>query len=356
MTWSRLIDLITRCKRPLVFVDYETTDLGGAPPVEYALAYWASWAAEEQDDTSRSARADAPPGLTYAVSERLNPGRPSAPGALRTHGITDAEVKKCKPYRDPAVVGLHEALARGDVESGEMPAIWCGHNVAEADVPWAQTWGYLPGDVTTIDTMRLCRRLAKDHPYPLAPDNERSLDEMRMGRDCRGHHPVIAHGLDAYAGSLKGVHVGLFGEAPKDAHGALPDVLTSARVLAGVLELWAPLWYVPVVGEDPHVALAKFLASVNAPPLAVTSWDGWLESPVRGDPLSTAHQKQVAAQGPGPLIWARGKHQGKPVRSDVSYARWVSSLPASPTGRNGEAWCSAETAAAISSCLAGVTK
>jgi len=34
--WCRVLDLITRTRRPLVFFDFETAGLSGAPPVEFA--------------------------------------------------------------------------------------------------------------------------------------------------------------------------------------------------------------------------------------------------------------------------------------------------------------------------------
>jgi hypothetical protein len=40
---------------------------------------------------------------------------------------------------------------------------------------------------------------------------------------------------------------------------------------------------------------------------------------------------------------------GNPLTCDPGYARWVASLPSSPTGENGKAWCSDATRAALTS-------
>ena len=138
MTWHRLTSLLKATRRPLVFVDFETAGLGGAPPVEYAVAYWAPWAEPEMDAVSVAAREGAPPGLTYATTQRVDPCAPIHWKAQQVHGISAEMLKGCKRYNDLEVVGFFQALACGDAATDEGPAIWGGHNVAEADVPWAQ--------------------------------------------------------------------------------------------------------------------------------------------------------------------------------------------------------------------------
>lgn len=324
MTWHRLTNLLRATRRPLVFFDFETAGLGGAPPVEYAVAYWAPWAEEDQDDTSVAARRGGPPGLTYAATMRLDPGCAIHPKAQAVHGISADMLKGCKRYNDLEVVGFFQALAQGDAGLGEGPAIWGGHNVAEADVPWARKWGYLPqGVVSCVDTQRLFRRLVKSHPFPVAPD------AVNPGQ----HVPAVGHGLTPYAASLVGVHTALSGEPHSGAHGALSDVLASAWCFAAMLNLWQPLWPTEVQGEDADVALEAFLAAVNAPPPGLLSWDGWVE--VLPDGRHVWGDKAQKVGG------------GRPLTCDPGYARWVSELPPSPTGENGKAWCSAETRAAL---------
>lgn len=326
--WQRLLNLITAVRRPLVVLDFETSGLNGAPPVEYAVAIWAPWQAPADDPTTTRARRAAPPKLTYAATSRLNPGGPIHPDAQRVHGITAEDVRGAMPWNDIGLQAVFRSLAVGDpdAEGGpEGPAVFVGHNAAESDVPWAQTWGYLPTDPApiVIDTMRMQRRLVKDHPHPLHPD----VPNMRC---C----PAIGHGLEPYATSLIGLHTALFGDPASESHGAVADVLSTARCLAAMLDLWAPLWPGPVATEDPAAALDALLARLNAPPPNALSWDGWLR----------------VDRDTGAVTWggkARKVGEGAPLTADRGYADWVMSLPSAPTGRNGDAWCSDATRAAI---------
>lgn len=328
--WQHLLDLLTATRRPLVFKDYETSGLNGAPPVEFAIAYWTPWADAEMDDVSVEARKHAPPGLTYAASGRLNPGAPIDPEAQSVHGISAEDVAGCPMWNDIGISSVFMSLAiGGDASGGEAPCVWAGHNIAEADIPWAQSWGYLPRDETPliIDTMRLTRRLGKDHPFPLAPDAP-----ALAGHAAWPHCPAVGHGIKPYAASLGGIHTALFGDPPDVQHGALADVLASARVLAGILDLWTPLWPGSVEGADPNESLAKLLGVLNAPPNGV-SIDGWIK------------------MRPDGLRWARGKCEGQTLASDPSYAQWVADLPRQPTGIDGRAWCSDSTRSLIAAAL-----
>lgn len=322
--WRRLLDLITATRRPLVVLDFETAGLNGAPPVEYAVALWTPWAPPEMDAVSVQARASAPEGLTYAATGRLNPGCPIDAEAQAVHGISADDVKNATPYRDIGVSSVFRSLATGDTSVAEWPCVWVGHNLAESDLPWAQSWGYIPRDgdaPLVIDTMRMARRLGREHPFPLAPD---AVDWP--------HCPAVGHGLGPYRDSLVGTHTALFGNPPAESHGALADVLSSARVLASMLELWQPAWPGPTTGENPHKALDALLGALNKPPPGVLSWDGWVKR----------------NRDTGVLMWSGGKkHKGKPITCDRSYAQWVASLPAQPTGINGEVWCSDETRVAL---------
>lgn len=329
--WRRLLDLCTETRRPLVVLDFETAGLGGAPPVEYAIAYWAPWAPLEMDPVSVAARALAPPGLTYAATGRLDPGVPIDPEAQRVHGISAADVRGCPAYNDLGVMSVFRALAAGDADAGEGAAVWAGHNLAESDVPWAQTWGYLPpGPVDLLDTMRLQRRLSKDMPMPSAPDAVGTSGPWGWTSPPR-YCPAIVHGLKPYASSLVGLHTALYGEPGEGSHGALADVLASARCLAGLLDLWCHIFPGACIKDDPHAALAAVLADANRAPLGMLSVDGWIKVD-----LNT-----------GRRTWARGKCEGQAINSDRGYAEFIAGLPSSPTGINGKAWCSPETRAAL---------
>lgn len=334
--WRVLLDLLTATRRPLVVVDFETSDLG-APPVEAAVLVFAPWAEESTDPTSAAARRQIPPGLCYAASMRLNPGRPISPEAQRVHGISDADVEKCLPYRDLAVVANFMGLALGSATDDEGPAVWCGHNLAEADGPWARSWGYLPHTPDpddSIDTLRLVRRLQREHPAPLVVDIVDPVGED----DAQPMLPCVEFGLDVFAASLTASHCALVGSRPPAAHGALADCITTVRVLARLLDLWAPLWPARVAAtevgkpmtpegtrEQAGRNLSALLRCLAALPPGQVSWDGWV---------------RMTDAGPR---WNRGKHRGQPVSTDPGYSHWVAGQPSAPTGRDGDQWCSDDT-------------
>jgi len=332
--WRRVLDLLTRTRRPLVFLDFETAGLSGAPPVEFAALVWAPWCEPEMDALSVRAREAAPPGLWMATSGRLNPGKKIDPGAMRVHGITDAMVAKSPRYNDLEQQAFWLSLAAGGGD--ELPAIMAGHNIAEADLAWMRAWGYLPAgyEPPLVDTMRLQRRLAHRDgmPMPPVPDAAGLADgPWRRHAGTVVHCPAVSHGLRPYATSLEGLTTALFGDPADNGHGALVDAVTSALCFWAMIDLWGPMFPGSTVGEDPHAALDAFLRVVNAPLPGALHADGWLSR----DPT-------------GGLLWARGKHKGHRVARDPGYAKWCASLPRLPSGVDGESWCSAETAALLS--------
>lgn len=333
--WRHLLNLLREARRPLVVVDFETAGLGGKPPVEFALLVWSPWEEPQDDEETRKVARLVPPGLTYAVSMRLNPGQPIDPGATAVHKITDADVRGCTRYDDLEVRCFFQQYASGEAgDSGSGPAVWVGHNAAEADVPWAQRWGYLPPvDLDVVDTMRIVRRMQKAQPFPLALDLVTPFTYEVMG-GVRAGIPAIGYGLDAYASSLVGSHVALLGERPQESHGAMADACSTARVLCRLLDLWSPMWPPGRIDLPASANLSALLAALDAPPPGQVSWDGWLE--------------ENDVDGKPGYVWARGKHKGSPASCDPSYKQWVSERPRSPTGINGEGWCSQHTADILS--------
>lgn len=347
--WQRLLDLLSKCRRPLVVLDFETAGLNGAPPVEMAIAYWAPWCPPNDDPVTAKARAVCPPGLTYATTMRLDPGCPIDPRSMAVHGIRDEDViGKAVRFKDLEVVAMFQHLDAGDASAGEGRAIWCGHNVAESDVPWAKIWGYLPwrDDITVVDTMRMQRRLTKEHPSPLTPDaavncdgvwRDRRAGTLPWAKGC----PVVSHGLRPYASNLEGLHTAMFGDPHEGGHGALADACASARSFAATLELWAVLWSsASQRDDDPAADLERLLAALDAPPPGQASWDGWLEV-VPMDALPRGQRFLVgAADRPRNYTWRRGRFRGEPAHRD----QWVLGLPRTPTGVDGKGWCSPVTA------------
>lgn len=346
--WQYLLNLLRETRRPLVFVDFETSGLGGAPPVEFALLVYAPWEQPQDDDLTRACARVCPPGLSYACERRVNPRRPIDAGAERVHRIADADVKDCIPYDDLEIRAFFQGWNAGDSTDSVGPAIWCGHNAAGADVPWARSWGYLPGadlEVDIVDTMRIVRRLQKAAAYPLAHDCLTDLDQAKRtaiinveGVEAIAHGlaafgvPATSMGLDAFASSLVGAHAALLGGRPAKEHGALADCCSTARVLCRLLDLWSPMWPPGRADLPASANLGSLLAAFDAPPPGQVSWDGWLAeydgTPVAGAPA---------------YVWAKGKHRGKAAGCDPGYRQWVCGLPRAPDA-SGDAWCSQHTA------------
>lgn len=328
--WRVLLDLLAAARRPLVVVDFETAGLGGKPPVEFAVLIWAPWREPEMDATTVSVRGQVPPGLTYACVQRLDPGMPIDHGATAVHKIRDEDVRGVPGvpmWNDLEVRMFFQGLASGDAAENEGPAIWCGHNAQGADLAWGRKWGYFPpAELDAVDTMRLVRRLQKEMPFPMFME---AVDPV--GDETDVYIPAIAYGLDTFASSLDGAHVGLLGKRPENAHGALADCCSTSRVLARALNLWGPLW--PPRRQDVPASanLSALLAALDAPPPGDVSWDGWLGP----------DETKVAGTG---WVWRKGKHRGASAEADPSYRSWVMGLPRSPTGGDGEAWCSQHTA------------
>ncbi len=326
--WRHLLDMLTATRRPLVFVDFETAGLGGAPPVEFAVLVYSPWEAQVDDDETRRAAGLVPPGLTYAVQMRLDPLRPIDPGATRVHRLRDEDVRGATPYNDLEVRCFFQGYASGDATDGVGPAVFVGHNAAGADVPWARRWGYLPdADLDVVDTMRVVRRMQREQSWPLAHD----CITLAWPGEGTPHVPATSTGLDAYAASLTGAHVALVGERPAESHGAMADVCSTARVLCRLLDLWSPMWPPPRSDLPASANLSALLAALDAPEPGRGSWDGWLAE----------DESRLAGTG---YVWGKGKHRGQPAETDPSYRQWVMGLPRRPTGGDGEAWCSQHTA------------
>jgi DNA polymerase III epsilon subunit-like protein len=336
--WRRLLDLLTATRRPLVFVDFETAGLGGAPPVEFAVLVYSPWETPVDDEETRRVAPLVPPGLTYALQMRLDPLRPIDPGATCVHRIRDEDVRgKATAFNDLEVVGFFQGYASGDAADSVGPAVWCGHNATGADVPWARRWGYLPdADLDVVDTMRIVRRMQREMPFPLAHDDLTPVVSSASGYTME-HVPATGNGLDAYASSLIGSHVALVGERPAESHGAMADCVSTARVLCRLLDLWSPMWP-PGRSDLPASAnLSSLLAALDAPEPGRVSWDGWLAE----DESAPQQGQRALPGGQARYVWAKGKHRGQPAHRDA----WVMDKPRRPTGDDSlPYWCSQHTA------------
>lgn len=323
--WRVLLELLAETRRPLVVIDFETAGLSGAPPVEFATLTWAPWRTPEDDDETRAMRPHVPPGLTYACSQRLNPGQPIDPGATAVHGITDADVAGCMSWSDLQVRAYFLGLAAGDAAEGDGPAVFVGHNLQAADLAWGRRWGYFPAaEVDAVDTLRLRYRLGREHPFPMSPDAASPPAESWSTEAGGWGCPAVTFGLDAFAANLAGLHVAMCGVRPEGAHGAMADAAATARVFARILDLWDSLWFARSPAPTAEVRLRQMLAALDAPEPGAVSWDGWLGS----------------APGGG-YVWRKGKFKGRPAHRD----QYVLDLPRLPTGDDAASWwCSQHTA------------
>ena len=292
-SFTRIIDMFRHAKRPLVWFDFETAGVDG-PPVEFAMVVMATEDdAEEHEDqtTAEVAEALGLP-ISYAVSQRLNPGRPISPGASAVHGITDDDVEGCPRFDDPEIVGLFRAFE-------EMGAIFCGHNIADFDLPIAHACGYIEGP-DMIDTMRIAQRLKSDEPMPRQNGTFAPLSLATLG-------------LDAFSLSLTGLHVAMTGRRFDGAHGALADVIANVRVFQGLMNGWLEEAAMIQIQVDSPFPVDAFLEHVNTPPRSQVGWSGWLS--VVDTEMAYVHE------------FRRGKHKGSTVShvqaNHADYIKWL---------------------------------
>lgn len=297
--FSRLIEIFRLAKRPIVVFDFETAGMN-APPCEFAMVVLG---AEEDSDDEVTAGVSEALGhirVSYAVTARVSPGCPMSPGAQATHGISDADVANCPPFDDPEIVGLFRAFE-------DMGAVWCGHNIADFDIPCALRSGYLRSTPLMVDTMRIARRLQADEPCP---------------GEALKPKPAYA-GLDLFRANLTGLHYALTGSRFEGAHSALDDVIATVRVLEGLIDGWIPgelLIKIQTEAVDIEQAARAIVEHLNVPPHGQVGWDGWLR----------AH----TIDGMTFYEFTKGKHRGSLLRdvkrADRSYLDWLTG-PKGPT-------------------------
>lgn len=310
--FARLIEIFRLAKRPIVVFDFETAGMRNdpekkenvpLPPCEFAMVVLG---AEEDSDDEVTAGVSEALGMpvSYAVTARVNPGCPMSPGAQATHGISDADVADCPPFDDPEIVGLFRAFE-------DMGAVWCGHNIADFDIPCALRSGYLRSTPLMIDTMRIARRLQSDEPRP-----DTSIDGALATMPA-------ASGLDLFRANLTGLHYALTGSRFEGAHSALDDVIATVRVLEGLIDGWIPnalMIKIQTEAVDIEQASRDIVQYLNVPPREQVGWDGWLR----------AH----TVDGETFYEFTKGKHRGSLLRyvrrADRSYIDWLTG-PKGPT-------------------------
>lgn len=129
-------------------------------------------------------------------TQRINPGIPIPAGATETHGITDADVAKCPPFRDFA---------------GEI-----GRRLTEAKV----IVGY---NIRRFDIPLLLAELQRAGAKPVDLNGKHLIDVLCLWQNCEPR-------------TLESAHRRFVGTELEGAHGAEADTRATGRVLKGMMK------------------------------------------------------------------------------------------------------------------------
>jgi DNA polymerase III epsilon subunit-like protein len=295
MRFTRWEAFLESLEAPLVFYDLETTHMQPerAHIVEFGAAMYGPSdmlpeGAEPPIDTRSLI-----PGLLYTFEQRVNPGGDVlALGAFRRaskiHHITAADLRDLAFTANDLQDTAAAVLGSGTV---------CGFNSAEYDD--AVMWPGCPDHVmrTRVDVLRVVRAVFAANPIP----------EVEAGTFDPIAFPPGAFtrcGIGIYKETLSALSMCLLGAAHIDAHGALPDCLRSAEILAALMELW------PTTCPN---TLAGLMALTRHPdgdtPPNLRKWDGWDRMLKRED---------------GEWVFMRGKWRGCALdEARRGYLQWM---------------------------------
>jgi DNA polymerase III epsilon subunit-like protein len=303
MRFARWEALLAGLEDPLIFYDLETTHMQPdlAVPIEFGIAVYGPPSllpegTEDDEETATARKAALAPGLLYASSMRVNPGpKVLASGAFqrasKIHGITAADLIDATPNVNDLQDTAASVLAGGTV---------CGFNSAEYDD--AVLWPGCPNHAlrTRIDVLRVVRAVLAVSPTPEVEgqDNDPANPSAVL--------PCFEIGTEHFRETLSALSVCLLGVSHKDAHGALPDCLRTADILAALMELW------PITCPG---TLAGLQALTRHPdgdkPPALRLWDGWDRFFKRDTPEDE-------------WIFRVGKHRGSALgEADRGYLQWM---------------------------------
>ena len=236
------MDFPIRLDRPLTFLDLETTGLDTANDRIVELAFLRM----------------SPGGDVLERVRRFNPGMPIDPGATAVHGITDEDVADEAPFRARAR-SLAEHLDGSDL---------AGFNIRRFDLP-----------------MLLAEFRRAGVPFDV--EGRRLIDIQMI------FHREEPRDLTAAARFYLGAE-------HRDAHSALGDIRTTARVLAAQLERYSSL-----PRELPE--LHRYCDEVR--------------------PFETELQRWFAGEDLESYVFRRGRHRGLPLadvaRNEPDYLAWM---------------------------------
>ena len=293
MRFARWEAFLETLEAPLVFWDLETTHMQPerAHIVEFGAAMYGPSdmlpeGAEPPIDTRSLI-----PGLLYTFEQRVNPGgevlcSPAFHRASKIHHITAADLRDLAFTANDLQDTAAAVLGSGTV---------CGFNSAEYDD--AVMWPGCPDHAmrTQVDVLRVVRAVFAANPIP----------EIEDGRPVgEGIPTCLTLGTEVTKETLSALSVCLLGLSHKDAHGALPDCLRSAEILAALMELW------PTTCPN---TLAGLMALTRHPdgdtPPNLRKWDGWDRMLKRED---------------GEWVFMRGKWRGCALdEARRGYLQWM---------------------------------
>ena len=293
MRFSRWEAFLDSLEAPLVFWDLETTHMQPerAHIVEFGAAMYGPPDMLPEGSEPPIDPRSLIPGLLYTYEQRVNPGgevlcSPAFHRASKIHHITAADLRDLAFTANDLQDTAAAVLGSGTV---------CGFNSAEYDD--AVMWPGCPDHAmrTRIDVLRVVRAVFAANPIP----------EIEDGRPVgEGIPTCLTLGTEVTKETLSALSVCLLGLSHKDAHGALPDCLRSAEILAALMELW------PTTCPN---TLAGLMALTRHPdgdtPPNLRKWDGW--------------DRMLKREG-GEWVFMRGKWRGCALaEADRGYLQWM---------------------------------
>ena len=272
MRFSRWEAFLDSLEAPLVFWDLETTHMQPerAHIVEFGAAMYGPSdmlpeGAEPPIDTRSLI-----PGLLYTFEQRVNPGgevlcSPAFHRASKIHHITAADLRDLAFTANDLQDTAAAVLGSGTV---------CGFNAVEYDdvVMWPGCSNHVMR--TRVDVLRVVRAVFAANPIPECaaawPSFAGEAEAQQAPWIHEGIPTCITLGTEVTKETLSALSVCLLGLSHKDAHGALPDCLRSAEILAALMELW------PTTCPN---TLAGLMALTRHPdgdtPPNLRKWDSW---------------------------------------------------------------------------------
>ena len=308
MRFTRWDAFLESLAEPVVFYDLETDHPQPemAHIVEFGAAIYGPASLLPEGAEPVSEPRSLIPGLLYTYEQRVNPGpevlKSSAfQRASKIHHITAADLEAVAFTPADLQDEATQLLGAGTV---------CGFNSAEYDdrVMWCHGPSHTlfedRAHPTSVDVLRVVRAVFAANPIPEIDPHAAIMDSL--DGTSRLPNAVMLGTAEHSKETLSALSVCLLGLSHKDAHGALPDCLRTAEILAALMELWPVTCPNTLAGLQ---ALTRHPDGDVAPNLR--KWDGWDRMLYREDPCEE-------------WVFKRGKHRGCALGEvDRGYLQWM---------------------------------